>query len=255
MAALRKMAKKIVTLFIGTESRPRRILRGLPRGYKIIVSPEENLGCLLGTQETHLQNIIRKYVLPGQTVYDIGANMGFVSLSLSRRVGLTGTVVAFEPLPQNLRLLSANVAENGISNIQILEMAASNRCGEAVINLTDNVSTASLVWHSNDPSVSRYTVKTAAIDELVRAGTIAEPSFVKIDVEGAEGLVLEGMRQTIATARPTIFVECSDIGRQTAWNLLRNIGYQCYRATTLRQVESFEEYRHADFLWIPAHRG
>ena len=82
MPTLRSMAKSIATLFMGTSCRPRRILRGLPRGYKIVVSPKDNLSCLLGTQETHLQNIIRKHVLPGQTVYDIGANMGFVSLSL-----------------------------------------------------------------------------------------------------------------------------------------------------------------------------
>jgi hypothetical protein len=94
-------------------------------------------------------------------------------------------------------------------------------------------------------------VKTITIDHLVSRGEIREPKFVKIDVEGAEGLVLEGMRETIASSKPIIFLECSDIGRQTSWNLLHEIGYRCLMATTLRPIESFDDYRHADFLWLP----
>jgi FkbM family methyltransferase len=238
-------------LFMGTSCRSRRILRGLPRGYKIVVSPQNNLGCLLGTHETYLQNIIRKHVLPGQTVYDIGANMGYVSLSLSKQVGPTGTVIAFEPVPENLALLHANVEANHISNIRVFDYAASNQCGEAVIKMTDNLSTASLVWHAKDPLASRFKVKTITIDQLVRRGEIRERKFVKIDVEGAEGLVLEGMRETIASSKPSIFLECSDIGRQTSWSLLHQTGYRCVRATTLRAIDSFDDYRHADFLWLP----
>lgn len=251
MTTLRSMAKGIATLFMGTTCRPRRILRGLPRGYKIVVSPKDNLGCLLGTEEPHLQNVIRKYVLPGQTVYDIGANMGFASLSLSKQVGPTGTVIAFEPVQENLALLHANVEGNHISNIRIFDYAASNQCGEAVIKIANSLSTASLVWHVNDPSASKFKVKTITIDHLVRRGEIHQPQFVKIDVEGAEGMVLEGMRETIASSKPTIFMECSDIGRSTTWSLLHQTGYRCLRATTLRPIESFGDYRHADFLWLP----
>ena len=190
-------------------------------------------------------------MLPGQTVYDVGANMGFVSLSLSKQVGPTGTVFAFEPVPQNLALLHANVEANHISNIRIFDYAASNQCGEAVIKMTNNLSTASLVWHTNDPSASKFNVKTITIDQLVHREEIRKPQFVKIDVEGAEGLVLEGMRETIASSKPTIFLECSEIGRQATWSLLHQAGYRCLRATTLRPIESFGDYRHADFLWLP----
>lgn len=251
MSFVRSAAKTIITLFMGSSSRPRRILRGLPRGYKIIVSPKDNLACLLGTQEVHLQKIIRKYVSPGQTVYDIGANMGFVSLSLSRQVGASGMVVAFEPVPENVRLLRANVEANRILNVKIFDYAASDRCGEAVIKITNNLATASMVWHSHDSSAMSITAKTTTIDHLVRCGDLCEPKFVKIDVEGAEGLVLTGMRETIAAAQPIIFLECSDIGRQTSWKLLHQNGYRCFRATSLCEVTSFDNYRHADFLWLP----
>ena len=70
-------------------------------------------------------------------------------------------------------------------------------------------------------------------------------------VEGFEGGVLQGMIRTLTAAKPVLFVECSDAGRETAWRLLSNLGYRCESAVTGRAVTKFEEYRHADFLWVP----
>jgi hypothetical protein len=81
---------------------------------------------------------------------------------------------------------------------------------------------------------------------------IAYPKFVKIDVEGAESYVLRGMRGTIAASQPILFVECSEIGREVAWQLLCELGYRCQSAITRKWVNSFEDYRHADFLWLPS---
>src|SRR6202051_1864502 len=75
------------------ESKPRRIVRGIASGYRICVSPQENLGHLIGTDETHLQRAIRKYVSVGDTDYDIGANVGYVSLCFAKRVGTGGRVL------------------------------------------------------------------------------------------------------------------------------------------------------------------
>ena len=117
MSSIRTIAKSCVVFVLGRESRPRTIVRGLAAGYRICVSPTENLGCLLGTAEPHLQKAIRKYVATGDTVYDIGANMGYVSLSLAKQVGLSGHVVAFEPVPRNLELLRTNIENNRLLNI------------------------------------------------------------------------------------------------------------------------------------------
>jgi FkbM family methyltransferase len=253
MPAIRSFAKSCIVLLLGRESKSRPILRGMASGYRICVSPAEKLGYLLGTDEPHLQKAIRHYVAAGDTVYDIGANIGYVSLSLSKRVGSTGRVIAFEPILRNADAFQKNIQINGISNVRLLNVAASDRRGEALIRVTDNLSTASLVWHRNDPSATEQRIDTVAIDELVEAGEFGYPTFVKIDVEGAEAIVLQGMRRTIAAVRPVLFVECSEAGREQTWNQLRELNYDCWSAITGKPVKTFEQYRHSDFLWLPAH--
>jgi FkbM family methyltransferase len=253
MSAIRSIAKSCIVHLWGAESKPRTIVRGLASGYRISVSPSERLGYLLGTDEPHLQRAIRDYVAAGDTVYDIGANIGYVSLSLAKRVGPGGKVIAFEPIPRNIEAFRQNVEINGLSNIRLLEVAASDRTSDAVIRMSENPSTASLVWHRNDPSATEFHIKTVSIDELVEAGELEYPKFVKIDVEGAEGSVLQGMRRTLAAARPVLFVECSEAGREISWPLLRDLGYQCQSAITPKSINEFEQYRHSDFLWVFPH--
>ena len=91
MSIIRNLAKACIVLLLGHASRPRMILRGLASGYRICVSADENLGCLVGTAEPHLQRAIKEFVAAGDTVYDIGAHIGYVSLSLAKRVGPKAT--------------------------------------------------------------------------------------------------------------------------------------------------------------------
>jgi FkbM family methyltransferase len=255
MSSLRHVAKSSAILLLGREKRPRRILRGLAAGYRICVSPCDNLGYLLGTTEPHLQRVIKQYVSPGDTAYDIGANVGYVSLSLAKRVGPQGQVFAFEPIPQTFDLLTKNVELNRLNNIHTLNIAASDKSGETTIRIPESLSMSSMVWHRNDPSAIELEIKTVVIDELVKTGNLPAPKFVKIDVEGAEGLVVQGMRHTIASSKPVLFLECSEIGRATTWQLLSELGYRCQAAATRKPLASFDEYRNSDFLWLPPNRG
>ena len=254
MSKLINLARSSAVFLMGRESKPRKILFGLAAGCRINVSPAERLSYLFGTAESHLQKAIRRYVAKGDNVYDIGANIGYVSLSLACRVGSAGRVIAFEPVPKNLELLRGNIAENALTNVKVMDAAASDVCGETTIRIAHNLATASLVWHRNEPSAVEFSVNTVVIDELVKTGDLPPPSFVKIDVEGAEAFVVRGMLRTIAAAKPVLFIECSDAGREITWPLLRNLGYRCQSAITLRWIENLAEYRHSDFLWLPPER-
>jgi FkbM family methyltransferase len=253
VSTIRKIAKSCAVLILGRECKPRRVLRGLASGYRMIVSPTDRLSYLVGTYEPHLQKAIRKYVRRGDTAYDVGANLGYISLSLAKQVGPDGQIAAFEPIPQNADVLRKNIANNGLSNVRVFDVAASDRKGEAVIRIAGgNFATSSMVWHKKNSAAEELVIKTVAIDDLVKNGELAEPAFVKIDVEGAEGLALKGMQQTVAQSRPVLFIESSEAGRETTWQLLRELDYRCRSAITGKWVDGFEEYRHSDFLWFPA---
>ena len=86
------------------------------------------LECWLGTYEPLIQ---RAFVNAdkGNTIYDVGAHVGFFALLASRLVGHTGRVYAFEPLPRNQRFLQRHVAINGISNVIALQMAVADMQG------------------------------------------------------------------------------------------------------------------------------
>ncbi len=254
MQIFRRAVKQLFVLALGDEVRPRRILRGLASGCRIVVSPNEHLGYLLGTAEPHLERAIRKYVRPGDTTYDIGANLGYVTLSLSTRVGPSGQVFSFEPLPNNLTRLREAVSASHRANITVLDFAASDSSGTAMIRTAGNDSMASLVWHKDDPAAAEYSIRTEPIDRLVASGRLPKPAFVKIDVEGADGKVIQGMTQTIAECRPVIFVECSESGREISWSIMKGFGYRCESATAGREIPSLAEYRHSDFLWLPPAR-
>jgi FkbM family methyltransferase len=254
MTTLRAIARTCAVALLGRERRPHRIVRGLAAGYRIYVSPAEKLGYLFGTDEPHLQEAIRQYVAAGDTVYDIGANVGYVSLSLAKRVGSGGSVIAFEPVPRNIEAFRQNIGINRLEQVRLMEYAASDKAGEAVIRMAGNLSTASLVWHRDNPSATELAIRTVVVDELVEARVLPAPAFAKIDVEGSEGAVLSGMQRTLAAAMPVVFVECSEAGREAAWQILRDLGYQCRSAISGAAIPAFEQYRHSDFLWLPAHR-
>lgn len=237
---------------MGRETRPRKILRGMAAGYSMDVSPAKNLGYLLGTYEPHLTRVIRKFVRPGQTVYDIGAYLGYVTLLLARTVGPQGRVVSFEAIPETAEILKHNVALNRIDNVQVLNYAACDITGEVVFRIPESSGMASMAWHRHDTGVREVVVAAVQLDQQVSSGALPAPQFVKIDVEGAEALVLAGMKATIQSARPVIFLECSDKGRELSWELLRGLGYSCASAVSRMPIHSFEKYRHDDFVWQPA---
>ncbi len=251
VSAIKALAKSCIVFLLGREVRPRLIVRGLASGCKICVSPAEHLGYLIGTYEPHLQRAIKNHVAANDTVYDIGANLGYITLALAKRVGPGGKVIALEPVPELFDLLQRNIDINRIRHAQALNVAASNGPGEVTMRIAVNVSMSSMVWHRDDPAAVSFTAKTVAIDEFFETGRLPSPKFVKIDVEGAEGFALQGMVRTIAAARPVIYVECSEAGRETSWGLLRGLGYRCQSSATLEWIDAFEQYEHGDFLWLP----
>jgi FkbM family methyltransferase len=131
---------------------------------------------------------------PGDRVLDVGANVGVYTLPLAPRVGPAGRVYAVEPDPGNFALLRGNVARNGYENVVLLDRAAAARTGPArLYRSADNQGD-----HRLSPAAEpRPSVAVAAVrldDVLADAAPVA---LVKLDVQGAEGLALAGMRDLL----------------------------------------------------------
>jgi FkbM family methyltransferase len=136
-------------------------------------------------------------IRPGDCVWDIGANIGFYTKLFSERVGAAGQVFAFEPSPTNRDRL--NEAVKGLHNVVVVPVALSNASGTAVLQQGDDSlgATSRLL---DSPVRSGVPVQVKRGDELLAEG-IAAPSVIKVDTEGFEVEVLEGLAGVLASPR------------------------------------------------------
>ena len=173
------------------------IMQGPVKGMKWIVGSGVH-GMWLGSYEADKQQILADIPLEGTTVLDIGANVGFFSILLSRLVGSKGKVIAFEPLPRNLDFINRHIQLNKLENITVYAAAVGEKTGVMRFDSSPCHSQGRLA-PSGDLEVSTITLDS--ISELNNP-----VSFVKIDVEGAEADVLRGGKSFFKSNRPIVLL-------------------------------------------------
>lgn len=131
-------------------------------------------------------------IRPGDCVWDVGANVGLYSELFAGAVGASGKVISFEPSPACVALLEERIRDrDGGASWEIVPVALSAEDGEAWLSV-ESGDTAPGNHLASPDEASTVVVRTARADSLVLAGREA-PAVVKIDVEGFEGEVLDGM--------------------------------------------------------------
>lgn len=140
--------------------------------------------------------LIESLLAEGKVFVDVGAHIGLYALRAARRVGAAGRVFAFEPAPENFRALQFNVAQNGFGNVTAERFAVGRRTGRAAFTLSEEDSAS----HSLAGSLHagrRIEVGLVSLDEYFESyhGPV---DVVKLDAEGAESEILDGMPQTLA---------------------------------------------------------
>lgn len=159
-----------------------------------------------------IECIKRRFTGRPAVFWDIGANIGSVSLPIAAQMPQM-TVESFEPSPGPLAQLRRNIGLNpGIADrLHVHELALSNAAGTLDFYVSSNpanqgVGTAVAMPGSGSRPIS---VRALRGDELLATGNVPPPSVIKIDVEGWESFVLEGLRETLVRHRPTLVVEHS----------------------------------------------
>lgn len=200
-------------------------------GLQLLLDLHSEKDYWLGTYEPDLQASVEALVRSGMVVYDVGANIGYISLLLARATGPRGQVFAFEALPANLQRLRANLALNPAGEcVQVIE-AAVVECHRPVRFLVG----PSGGMGKADGSAGRREFAYAealdvwglSLDYFVFESGHPAPSVVKMDIEGGEVLALPGMQRLLSEAPPVILLELhGGEAAQTAWEILSGAGYR-----------------------------
>jgi FkbM family methyltransferase len=175
---------------------------------------------------------LNKILLPGELFIDVGANFGVYTLIASKLVGETGTVIALEPTAESFTILRQNIELNRLSNVHAFQVALAEKKSRAWL------------YHGWDPvgnSLGRdpfrgnegEEVQTETLDGLLEENGIGHVGAIKIDVEGAEELVLRGAVRCLTTQSPIVIFEfnpgcAARLGLSPcgARDLLKSLGYE-----------------------------
>jgi FkbM family methyltransferase len=175
------------------------ILQGPLRGRKWIAG-SGNHGYWLGSYEMDKCIRFAKAVPAGGVIYDLGGNVGYYTLISAIRAGEHGKVFVFEPLPRNLGFLKRHLALNRIGNVTVVEAAVSNRSG--TVRFEEDASTSK----GRIGAGGTLEVGSISLDDWIDQGRLPAPDLLKVDIEGAELLALEGARRMLAAVHPPIFL-------------------------------------------------
>jgi FkbM family methyltransferase len=172
-----------------------------------------------GDYEPEIAALFRRFLTPGSTVFDVGANAGYFSI-LSAELG--ARVHAFEPNP-SVRALLARSVQLGSGEIAVIPAACSDRDGRIALYLSDPQNTG--MSSVNGGEGTRIEVDTLTLDAYARR-TGAHPSLIKVDVEGHEREALAGAAGLLAATRPVVIAET---GGKATLELMGDLSYEPYR--------------------------
>jgi FkbM family methyltransferase len=186
-----------------------KVQSGLLEGFSMHLDPRYEMTYSTGEYEKTIQNVLKQYLRPGDTFYEIGAHIGFLSLGAARLVGNKGEVVAFEADPANTARIEEHIKRNDLKQTRVVPAAVWSRSGQLRFQRASALSSRNTgaVLSSSDPQMGSEIIELEAVslDDYVRS--VRPPCFIKIDVEGAEMQVLEGAAKLISQQKPILLCE------------------------------------------------
>ncbi len=227
--------------------------------------PRTAIACLAvtGEYEPLETQILKFFAKKSRTIFDIGANVGYYAVELSQSISSVSAIHAFEPVPNSFEQLKQNVELNEISSlVTCIPLAVSNTHGKIRLYKpkTSGSSASSARNLHPDEKVEKIDVSTIILDHYIQFAEINDFDLLKIDVEGAELMVIEGAINSIQKYRPVIFVELlrkwsAPFGYHPnkVLETLMPLGYRCYGVgTSMREIfEVTDSTLETNFLFVP----
>ncbi len=178
---------------------------------------------------------IRDHCRPGDVVFDVGANAGALSMLMSRLVGPRGIVCAFEASPRIIGKTHYNLVKSGCNNVTLFHKAVWHTSGAQV-----NIAAGSHLNDRIEEAATGMMVRTVALDDFADAGAF-RPSFIKMDIEGAEFDALCGMARLLREVRPMLVLEQSPEDMR-CHALLTAAGYLAVDLASYRRIRTKADF-------------
>ena len=153
-----------------------------------------------GNYEPQTTALIENIVEPGMVVIDVGAHVGYYTLLMARRIGGSGRIFAFEPEPENYRLLERNIELNGYSNITPVRKGVSDHSGYSTLFVAGLDNGRNSFFRTELPERGSLTVEITSLDEFLLLQQVDDVDLIKVDAEGSEMMIWNGMTKLIETS-------------------------------------------------------
>lgn len=257
------------TLFFTPKSA--KVITEIGHGIRLFVDLSDTAiggNVILGAYEKPETRWIEDRVRAGDTVVDIGANIGYFTMLMAHAVGPAGRVFAFEPVDENADLLERSVLENRYDDrVVTYRMAVGKTTGQAALATlsleagSQNSGGSFLLERSAvPPGHEKRTVPVSRLDDMPLGGRV---KLIKIDVEGAEPLVFEGARRLLREDAPWILSEINAVQLKRVSGLtpreliqfMKSLAYDCLALEGGRVLEDYASETVCSVVFRPAGRG
>jgi FkbM family methyltransferase len=239
------LLKKLPLRLAARSAEDGRLLRQIQGSTMLLDLKDQGISrelVLTGVHEKNSSEQLKREIEPGMTIVEVGANIGYYTLLESRFIGPRGHIYAFEPSPVNLRGLKINVLLNGLdSQVETFPYGIGNQTGTGRFFLTNKGNTSSFIARDDENGVHTtevMDVPLTTLDDFFSTRPVSL-DFLRMDVEGYELEVIDGMKQLLQTPRAPrkMFIEVHSAllhkrgssGRQFI-ERLRSAGYQVSRS-------------------------
>lgn len=169
-------------------------------GFDMLVKANEDVGrqlTFLGEYEIAESKFLTQQIRRDDICFDIGANTGYFSF-LMARIADRGQIYSFEPANSAYTLLQAGISLNDFNNIDASPLGVANKSGTSKFSLSIDTAFSSLIAVGRRDEDRELVIETIAIDDFIAAKGIVKVDVIKVDVEGAEQLVLEGAKRLLS---------------------------------------------------------
>lgn len=240
-------------------------------GLKIKIYPSNEMFRAIyvsGRYDPNIISIVKTLLQPGDTFIDVGANSGYVSLMVCKKIGPEGRIVAIEPSSRDYKRLVENIQINNLEPvIKSLQVAVGDRLGVKTMLVASEERSNSntlgnrFAFHGIEKEKTEV-VNVTTIDTIVQSENLSAVKVIKLDIEGSEARALEGAKETVQRFRPIIIIGVNSQAIETSKrsmadieNFFKDNDYVIYDVTNspfaLKKVEKFQDVKSVIAVCVP----